>query len=160
VKNEKERAHMLIYLGAPIDCADDPGANFRELSELALSVFPDAVLYDPFSAFINAKAAAGDAKAVRHVVDLNERALKNSDLALFVWNDTPSFGVPLEIQFCTANNKDCMVLYKSVKDPGLYFLNALSQNCAESRYSRSKDELLEYLTDFKNLLQLSAEYNS
>jgi len=146
---------MRIYLGAPIDCADDPGANYRELSELALSVFPDAVLYNPFTAFINAKAAASDVAAVRYVVELNEKALECSDLALFIWNDTPSFGVPLEIQFCATNNKDCMVLYKSVKDPGLYFLNALARNSAEARYSRSKDELLEYLADFKKLLEFS-----
>jgi hypothetical protein len=116
---------MRVYIGAAIDNAGGPRVNFELLTKVVLDAIPDAVVYNPFSAFSNASSKLQD--LCSFVVEINEKALTEADLAVFLWNDAPSFGLPIEIQHCKDTAKPFAVWYRSEKTPGIYLMHGLHE---------------------------------
>lgn len=131
-----------IYLGSAIDNEQNPFANFSALSELALKVYPEAVLYSPLEAFKNAQHAK-TRDAYRFVIEINMMALERADLALFLWTNTPSFGMPQEIAYCAQQEKPFAVLWKADRSPGIYLKHCLHPR---SMWTPEAETLVEWLS--------------
>jgi hypothetical protein len=60
------------------------------------------------------------------VVQVNTAALLAADLAVFIIDDSPTFGVPIEINQAVESGISVVVWWKASKSPGLY-LGALAR---------------------------------
>lgn len=117
---------MKVYIGAAIDAAiQDPVELFKELSDLVLEAVPDCIIYNPLLAFVNAKSGLTRNENIGLVKAANWAAIEASDLGVFIWNDSPSFGVPIEIVTFVDAGKHIVVWDKSSKGAGLYLIEAL-----------------------------------
>lgn len=121
---------MKIYIGAAIDAAkSDPTTTFENLAKLCINFFPKGIVFNPFTAYRNAaNFDVTDAGTSAYVESINYHALEQSDLAVFLVEDSPSFGVPLEIAHREKQQKPCLVFYNSSKKPGIYLVNSIRRN--------------------------------
>jgi len=112
---------MIVYIGAAIDAVSVPPAEqFQELGNIVVEALgKDVVIFNPFGAFLNANLIT-DPEDLQFVVETNFASLDASDIAVFIFSDSCSFGVPLEIYHCSSNGKPFVVWYKSTKNPGIY----------------------------------------
>jgi hypothetical protein len=119
---------LRVYLGAPIDTTHSfPAQNFTDLLKIcndAVKEFNrEIVAYNPLTAFGCTSRTVHDAK---YVVDVNTNALINSDVGLFVVDDNPSFGVPVEIFMAAERRLEVIVWWRSAKSVGLYLTSMIS----------------------------------
>jgi hypothetical protein len=118
---------MRVYLGAAIDTSkSDPAINFTSMTRaLENYVATNFAVYNPNQAFsvYNNESVEG----ANFVVKVNTEALLASDLAFFVVDDNPSFGVPVEIWMAAERRIETIVWWKASKKPGLY-LQSLVNN--------------------------------
>lgn len=124
---------MRIYVGCPIDQSRlSPLEQMEALVKRTISVVSSEineitgrphvpVVYNPLLAWANASAAL-DQEELNFVWAINQEALKWADLGVFLWSDSPSFGVPIEINSC---NKRVLVVNTSGRAPGLYMRRAI-----------------------------------
>lgn len=138
---------MRFYIGAPIDTSKPehpPAAQFQELVDVISEAFPiNSVIYHPLSAFQNAEFVNAQDDLL-FVSRINNTALRLADIGVFVWNGSPSFGLPLEIEECCRLNKRFFVWNKTGKRLGLY-LRARINKCGFE--ARSKAELINKLME-------------
>lgn len=111
-----------IYVGAPIDTAGgkDPAETFKLLS---MAIFDglgkQCVIYNPFLAFLNVSSESQE-RDLSMIASVNEVALASANVGVFEWNGAPSFGVPLEINWCVENDVACYVYNSTGKPLGAY----------------------------------------
>jgi hypothetical protein len=114
---------MKVYLGCPIDHSnveETPEQQMRNLAGLVVGALGEStVCYNPFAAFLNAENAK-TFDELRFVVEINNFALRNCDAAVFVWNGSPSFGVPVEIDLAVQWQRRFFVWNRTRKPLGLY----------------------------------------
>ena len=145
---------MFVYIGFPIDSSSDsPTNNFRLLVNAVLEVMPESVFYNPFSAFYNVKPSQDHVSSLQKVEKINNYAIHNSNLAVFLWNGTPSFGIPLEIKYCYDNSIP-FIVYNSSGKNSVYMLNMTSLFNGPSLalpgvVVNSMEELKNAITKFK-----------
>ena len=137
---------ITVYVGAAIDSSrGSPAQQFEELCNAVLEgLGQNGVIYNPLTAFVNAhKTRTENTNA--YVVKVNMEALLAADLAVFSWTDTPSFGVPLEIdQRCRAA-KPFVIWDRSSKGPGIYMEYAAS---IHGRIVRTRADLVRVVEEF------------
>jgi hypothetical protein len=121
---------MKIYVGAAIDSArHDPTEGYEKLSAFCTALYPKGIVYNPFGAFRNVvNFDEADYATAQFVESINMHALSLADLAVFLVEDTPSFGVPIEIAHRSRLQKPCLVLYNATKRPGIYLTTSISRN--------------------------------
>lgn len=149
---------MIVYLGCPIDTSRpdcSPQDQYKELADLVLEGFKDrsVVLYNPLTAFVNAHKTT-DIKDWGFIIEMNMQALKGSDLAVVIWNGSPSYGVPVELEECVRNLKSFVVWNRSGKALGLYLKYRIAV-CGHE--VTSAEDLVSYLQNvefksFKSIL--------
>jgi hypothetical protein len=115
---------MIIYLACPIDTSRpeiSPQEQYKELADLVLEGFKDrsVVLFNPLTAFVNAHRTT-DTKDWGFIIETNMQSLKNADLVVAIWNGSPSYGVPIELNECVKSLKPFVVWNRSGKALGLY----------------------------------------
>lgn len=135
---------MRIYIGSAIDTAlGAPEEQFKELAEIAKAAFPNqsVVVFNPLTAYINASSADNPAD-LEYICKLNFQALDQADLALFGYTNSPSFGVPLEIERCAEQNKPFVVWMREGARSGIYLKRAVSQS---GTFTSSKEESIAVL---------------
>lgn len=145
---------MRVYMGSPIDSkADDPAKNFNDIAEVVIEVFGDkAVLFNPFSAFINAnKCRQPDTD--EFVIQINSEALEQADLSVFKWTDDPTFGVPLEMANAKSLERHVIVWNESQKKPGIYLQRLADEKTEDGSFTicntrREVLQALKRLTDY------------
>lgn len=137
---------MKVYAGAAIDTAlGNPADQFSELMQLVQEAFGEksVIIYNPFGAF-NGNKNITDLKDIKYLIHVNEEALLASDLAVFIWSDSPSYGVPAEIEYCYQNNKAFIVWNRSSKPAGLYMKAAVMNGRGAIATTRE-----QFLTELK-----------
>jgi hypothetical protein len=110
-----------VYMGAAIDSSNEnPAIQFNTLCEMVMEASGGkAVIFNPFTAFFN----AGPTRSKRtneYVVGVNGEALMSADLAVFMWSEQPTFGVPIEISNRVNAQGHCIVWNVGGKGPGIY----------------------------------------
>lgn len=137
---------MHIYLGGAIDHADDKARNlFNEVADALVSALgKKTVIFNPFSAFINANACA-DPALDAYVININNTALYAAEMAIFIWSHAQSFGVPLEIASRAKAKKPFMVLNVSGKTPGIYMRDTVI-NSGFGKFVESVEDLKTILS--------------
>jgi hypothetical protein len=146
---------MNVYIGGPIDQARSdctPQEQFAEIARLVVNgLGPDTVVFNPFSAFIN----AGGAESVEdlwYIININDLALKEADLAVFVWNGSPSFGMPIEIIRRIEYSKPYIVWNRSGKRSGVYLRHRL--HTSDGSEYITEGELLVGLQEFRKKVEI------
>ena len=115
---------MIVYIGSPIDTSlGSPQEQFEELGNAVIEADPNVLVFNPLTAFMNAVNIGFGKRSCAYVEAINYQALSNADIGVFVWNSSPSFGVPLEIHWCQKLRKPAIVWVKS--KTGIYLINAL-----------------------------------
>lgn len=124
---------MNVYLGCPIDNAE-PGKAALAIEKLyslvAAALTPECVCFNPLSAFIGGKSLSTPHGA-EFLININDFALRMADLAVFMWNGSASYGVPVEIEKCAADHdykKAVFVLNASGQPAGVYMRFAVGQS--------------------------------
>lgn len=118
---------MKVYLGSPIDMSlGSPADQFQDLANLVMEAIPNesVIFYNPLTAFINAPAVTERAD-MKYIIDLNNFAIKNCDISVFAWNNSPSYGVPLEIELMSQLDKPFFIWNRSGRKLGLYLQHAV-----------------------------------
>lgn len=119
---------MRVYIGAAIDASGNPGQRYKDLVQLVTEALPeDVVIFNPFTAYANVSQCDRTTTDSEYIKEINDFALDNADLGVFIWSDDPSFGVPLEIHRRVAKQQHCIVWYRSQKKMGVY-LEVLNGN--------------------------------
>lgn len=92
---------MRVYLGSPIDTSvsEDRGSHFRALHEALKEAFGSSpfVAFNPLTAYMINQFVKVPETDCQYILDLNLKALEDSDLAVFYLDDSPTVGVPIEI---------------------------------------------------------------
>jgi len=146
-----------IYLGSPIDTSKskDPGGHFEDLAQICRDAFGETpfVAYNPMTAFrIHDKGANPSNLAIGDYLNcVNNQALKNSDIGVFYLDDSPSFGVPVEIfqssqEYCHPT----FVWWASKKRRPGYLIKALDNLVLVRNDSDLRDSLAEFVASFVN----------
>lgn len=144
---------LSVYIGAAIDQSlGSADAQYNELKELIKEALGGSnfVGYSPYNAFFGAESTR-TANTNRFLVDVNLEALLNSDIAVFIWSDSPSFGVPAEILHCNQHNIPFVVWNKSTKPTGIYLQHAISES-KNSYLADSKDRTIGLIKSLFDLL--------
>src|SRR6185369_7411549 len=111
-----------IYIGAPIDTAlGDVSAPFQKIISILDATLARYVVFNPLTTYNNATKA--NLVSGSYLVDVNMYALERAELAVFLVNDSPSVGLPIEIYKSKKDNKKFIVLYDASRDPGVYLKN-------------------------------------
>ena len=120
---------MSIYLGIPIDKSQkDPFEEYKRISSIIVEELPWTVIYNPLTAFINAKNII-DSSQMEYLIAVNNAALDAAALAVFIWNGQTTYGVPVEIQ--RVAGKKPIVLWNTTEESlGIYLRAALEKGCA------------------------------
>lgn len=120
---------MRVYVGAPIDTSKPehpPAEQFQELiTHVARGLGYRCIIYNPYAAFENAGHPRVSPVDFEFVVRINEEALTRCNLGVFVWNGSPSYGVPNEIE-TLSQRAPVVILNLTGKPLGLY-LRSLEQ---------------------------------
>lgn len=148
---------MRVYVGCPIDqCGQNPLESMSRLIDLvngAAAVLSSPasppIIYNPLSAWSNAHLAE-DAEDLDFVYGVNQKALLDADLGVFLWNGSPSFGIPVEI----AAAKRALVVNTSGKMPGLYLKRAVLSKGAIVSFSWDAPDVAEFNKFFAEVLSL------
>lgn len=145
---------MIIYLGCPIDTArkdTPPQEQIREVAELIQKAIPISVMYNPFSAFCNANSLRDeqDLSEMEFIIQMNMDAVDRSHLAVFVWNGSPSYGVPVEIERCYEKEIPFVIWNRTPRPLGLY-LRHRAMSRKSNAIVNSEKELHTYLTSLHN----------
>jgi len=115
------------YVGGAIDTANgDPHEQFEQLCK-SVMIHEGIVVFNPLSAFRGA-AGVRTANACTFVRIINELALVASDFAVFVWSGSPSFGMPIEVDFCAKRGVPFVIWNQSAKPLGMYALNSIHRS--------------------------------
>lgn len=119
---------MNFYIGFAIDQANTPPQDiFNEWTSTIEKVINDhyasrtpinMLFFNPFSAYRGAKGLTRK-EDIAYLVKVNDLALMEADYAVFLWQDSPSFGVPYEI-LQRLQKGGVLVHNVSKKSPGLY----------------------------------------
>jgi hypothetical protein len=134
---------MIVYLGAPIDLSKgDPDVVFTELLDALTKAnrrqkteLPIAVFRPNRAWFLNTSInCPEDARSIKAI---NDEAITHSDLCIFCLNDSPSYGVPIEIELSIEEGIQTVV-YCPYKVPG-YLMVHSDLECVQ--ICRTKDEL-------------------
>lgn len=144
IKEVKESG-MRIYIGSAIDTSlGSPEEQFKELSNLVATTLGDSVvIYNPLTAFGNAHKIT-EQEDLEFVVKMNTSAVERCQAGVFVWTDSPSYGVPLEIENFSSSMKPFIVWNKGSKKPGLYLRYAMGKY-GLGRVTSSEEETAEAL---------------
>lgn len=145
---------MRVYVGSPIDTSlEPPEESFKFLTCAVVDACPGAVIYNPLTAFNNAAAAATQDQ-LDFVAEINSQALSLADIAVFSWTKSPSFGVPVEIEWCGNTGKPVLVLLRNGgSSPGLYLKRAVNRSDKLSRVVDNKEALVFALKEFEERLE-------
>lgn len=133
---------MRIYLGCPIDKSENPQKNYDEMTEVVLKAIPDALIFNPFSAYRNVNLE--DPKCHDYLIHVNREALINSDLAVFMVDKTTSFGIPIELYLCATNSINSIVWHKPEGLIGAY------ENHFSGKIVRDEESLISELKRIKH----------
>lgn len=140
-----------VYLGAPIDQhSSDPGVNFKVLADVALRAFDGQplVMFNPFTAYMNA-GGPRNSQTIDYVVGTNMEALSESSLAVFMWDNQPTFGVVVEIVHCADKGIPFIILNKSGKKPGIYMEYVVSDpkiSCIVDSTEQLESKIKKFIT--------------
>ena len=116
-----------LYIGSAIDQSVGFMECFEELGEAVLKADEKIVIFNPLTAYINAKNAKTPEQLL-FVKYLNETAISKSQAAAFAWRNQPSFGVPVEIDYFARAKKPFFVCNMSGKNLGLYLRSAVEES--------------------------------
>jgi hypothetical protein len=118
-----ERYCMIIYLGLPIDTSKpehSPSQQISEVTDILDVVFGnDYIAFNPLMAFVNATNIR-DYSEMSFLIKVNFEALRSSNLAIFRWNGSPSYGMCIEIETCVNENIPFIVWNTTDKKLGIY----------------------------------------
>jgi len=144
-----ERTEMIVYLAGPIDYSlANPSDSFDEMIACITSALgEDTLLFNPLKAFCNANKAK-ERHECDYIFNVNMRALRAADLAVFRVDDSPSFGVPIEIYECTRQRIPAIVWYQRQASPGVY----VQYLC--NTLVKTKTDLIQALRAFKKEKEL------
>lgn len=136
---------FVVYIGAAIDQANgSPDDQYNELKKIVTEALGDEnfVGYSPLHAFFGADKTRSR-KTNQFVVRVNEEALLCADLAVFVWSDSPSFGVPLEITHCKEYKIPFVIWDRSTKKlPGIYLQHSVDAIADNACMVSSREEVI------------------
>lgn len=141
---------MIVYIGSPIDTSlEPPHETFELLGQLTVEAISDVVIFNPLTAYINAiNAKTKDARSF--IVQMNFEALKRADAALFAWNKSPSYGVPVEIEFCYMHDIPFVIWNRSDKALGIYAHHAVD-NASKATIVNNKEAVVSALKEIKEI---------
>ena len=143
IDQQYKGVHMQVYIGSAIDTSfGSPEEQFKELSDLVINTLGDSVvLYNPLTAFGNAHRAV-DVADLEFVVAINTAAINRCQAGVFIWTDSPSYGVPVEIENFSQSMKPFVVWNRASKSPGLY-LRYATKRFGLGRITSSREETVE-----------------
>lgn len=134
---------LVVYIGAAIDQAiAPPEEQYGLLKKLVVEALGDGnfVGYSPFNAFFGAESTRSQ-RTNAFITEVNTEALWNADLAVFIWSDSPSFGVPIEIATCVEHKIPFVVWDRSSKKvPSIYLMDAIEKG-VNSSIARNEPEV-------------------
>ena len=136
---------MIVYIGSAIDMSlGSPHDQFAELGQAVVEGYKDksVIVYNPLTAFINA-AKITEAHDRDFLINMNNAAIDGCDLAVFAWTNSPSYGVPLEIERCKSTLKPYVIWNRAGRSLGIYLQQTISNSAA--KVVNSKEELQELL---------------
>jgi len=146
-----------IYLGSPIDTSKsrDPGSHFDDLAQICRDAFDERpfVAYNPMTAFriYDPGTLNGDDVIAEYLNSVNNQALKTADIAVFYLDDSPSFGVPVEIyQSCEEYHHPTFVWWASKKKKPGYLIKALPGVVVVTADYLLRDELTSFLESLED----------
>lgn len=129
---------MTFYVGFAIDQANTPPQKIFEEWTTAFEIIINEhykadklgnsevpmVFFNPFAAYKGAKGLK-KVEDIAYIVKINDLALMEADFAIFLWQDSPSFGVPYEI-LKRLEKGNILVHNTSGKSAGLYLQHHLN----------------------------------
>lgn len=114
---------MKVYIGCPIDNSrpeHSPGETFQSVAAQVVEGFSqECTIFNPYAAFANSGRSTNHFD-LAFVANINQFALDNCNMGVFVWNGSPSYGTPLEIERCANSGRLTLVLNLTGRPLGLY----------------------------------------
>lgn len=146
---------MRIYIGSAIDMSlGSPEQQFNELANMVIEALGSSVIvYNPLTAFANAHKIT-EHSDLEFVIHMNNEAITNCDAGVFAWTDSPSFGVPIEIEKFSLDKKPFIVWLRGTKSPGLYLRNAVHRN-GLGRFTATGEETSDAVKSLVGLVDAS-----
>lgn len=138
---------MVVYIGAAIDQANgNPEEQYRDLKAIVDEALGagNYVGYSPLHAFFGAEKTRSP-YTNKFIADMNNQALVHATVAVFVWSDSPSFGVPLEINYCEKENIPFVIWDRSTKKtPSIYMQKSIEAS-SMAFMADSREEVVKQL---------------
>lgn len=113
---------MIVYIGSAIDTAlGSPAEQFKDLASAVVEAFPDqsAVIFNPLTAYVNAQSAKTK-RDLEFIVNMNTKAVMQSDIGFFSWTKSQSYGVPIEINSFANSHRPFVLWVRDGAKIGLY----------------------------------------
>lgn len=141
---------MLVYIGAPIDRSSDFRKHFDELRALVIEARPNAAIFDPSSAFVNALPGKNSYSVAPLIALINNAALDAADVAVFMLNSQPTYGTILEIERALHRDRPCAIWAPNSPSPSFYLAKAMLSRTGyhgsgKVLYSTDRSKVLEFI---------------
>lgn len=115
---------MRVYVGLPIDTSrpeHSPAEQIQEVTDLIVAALGnEVVIFNPLQAYCNVGPHTKNVWDMHYVVDVNREALIHADLAVFVWNGSPSYGIVYEMEEFQKLGRPFAVWNRTGRGLGLY----------------------------------------
>ncbi len=146
---------LVVYIGAAIDQAN--GSPFEQYDDLKKIVdealgMGQYVGYSPLHAFFGAEKTRSP-YTNKFIARINEEALAMATVAVFVWSDSPSFGVPIEIAHCEKEGIPFVIWDRSTKKTPSVYMQKSVEASDMAFMADSREEVIKQLRNIRNELQ-------
>lgn len=109
-------------------------------------------MFTPFSAFLNARPDQTQPHDAVKIKNINDHAIRQSDLCLFKVTQDSSFGLPVEVYMCRNMGKPFIVWHASGDKPAPLYLTAAVYMAAElgvfARLVHNAEELSQAIQSY------------